>query len=819
MGWTWNRTSALCHGALRRKRFSRLARVLVCALVGAVSLLSVSPPSVHAQDDSSGLRRAKFGKRLEARLKSAPSDERIRFSVVLKDPGIDRSRARRRARRRAISLRQQGVLNRFAPGEFRLRRRYENLAGFSGSARPAVIERLRRHPDVAHVYVDGRVRKNTNQGRAMVGVSQAFSAGFDGSTFSVAVLDSGIDTDHPDLADNLVEERCWCRSNNFNPSVGCCPGGGDTQSGPGSAEDDDGHGTSVSGILTSNGSVASMGVAPASGIVALKVLDESGGGSFSDVASALDWIMTNYEALNIRVVNMSLGDGDEYSSSATNPCSGSNTANAIADLTAAGVAVFAASGNDAYTDGISFPACVADAISVGGVYDASLGNVSWCGETCSTTLCTDSSTAADDFVCHTNSDELLDLLAPDYATATSGLAGSSTIFSGTSAASPYAAALGLLLFEQDPTLTVAELKSLMKSHGPLVTNPANGLVHRRTDVTSLFAVCGNGTIELGEDCDDGGIADGDCCSSACFFEGAASACSDGDACTSADACDGAGSCVSGSPLSCDDGLFCNGVESCESEVGCVSGIAPTADDGVACTVANCDESTDTIEQLPVDTLCDDGAFCNGAEVCNVGLGCESGPPPAVDDGIGCTSDLCDEVLDTVTHAPLDSLCDDGAFCTGVETCDPGLGCQSGSGPLLDDGIVCTEDSCDEVADVVTHTPLDTLCDDGTFCNGAEVCDEVLDCQPGTPLVLDDNLPCTLDACDESTQSVTHSPDDDACDDGDLCTVGFCDAVSGCSQTPIPGCVIPSVPFGGPGFIFWLSGALLSLGFWTSRRMR
>jgi len=55
------------------------------------------------------------------------------------------------------------------------------------------------------------------------------------------------------------------------------------------------------------------------------------------------------------------------------PCAGSNTANAIAALYGEGVAVFAASGNDGFDDGISFPACVAQAISVGGVYDAALG--------------------------------------------------------------------------------------------------------------------------------------------------------------------------------------------------------------------------------------------------------------------------------------------------------------------------------------------------------------------------------------------------------------------------------------------------------------
>lgn len=55
--------------------------------------------------------------------------------------------------------------------------------------------------------------------------------------------------------------------------------------------------------------------------------------------------------------------------------------------------------------------------------------------------------------------------------------------------------------------------------------------------------CGNGTIEVGEDCDDGNTADGACCSSTCTFESTATACSGTNLCTSGGQCDGAGSCV------------------------------------------------------------------------------------------------------------------------------------------------------------------------------------------------------------------------------------------------------------------------------------
>ena len=65
--------------------------------------------------------------------------------------------------------------------------------------------------------------------------------------------------------------------------------------------------------------------------------------------------------------------------------------------------------------------------------------------------------------------------------------------------------------------------------------------------------------------------------------------------------------------------------------------------------------------------------------------------------------------------------------------------------MLDDGIGCTDDSCDEVGDVVVNAPNDGLCDNGQFCDGVETCDPLLDCQAGTD-------PCGGAACDEGTDT-------------------------------------------------------------------
>src|SRR6185295_3670128 len=98
------------------------------------------------------------------------------------------------------------------------------------------------------------------------------------------------------------------------------------------------------------------------------------------------------------------------------------------------------------------------------------------------------------------------------------------------------------------------------------------------------------------------------------------------------------------------------------------------------------------------------------------------------------------------HTPDDSACSDGLYCDGAETCSAVNGCQAGSAPATDDGVPCTVDACDEATDVVTHVPTDVACDDGQYCNGAEVCNSSLGCLSGSAPSGDDGVGCTIDNC-------------------------------------------------------------------------
>ena len=427
-----------------------------------------------------------------------------------------------RGRAEAIRAAQQRVIGALPPGSFHTKHRYTHVAGLAGWAQREALEALAAQPDVALVYLDGQVFRVLAQGVALVGGTSAHTQGYTGAGITAAVIDGGIDATHPDLADDVVAQQCFC-DDRPGPN-GCCPNGGGTQSGPGAAAETDGHGTSVAGIITSGGVVAAPGIAPDTGIAAIRVFGPNNrGGRFSDIDAALDWALDNRVALGIRVVNMSLGDGGQYASPSVVPCSSSNTTSAVNALVAAGVAVFVASGNEGFDAGIAFPACIGSAISVGGVYDANVGPVSWCGNAnCSTILCTDNPTSADLFVCHANSGSNLDLLAPDWRTDAPKAGGGTQAFGGTSAASPYAAGEAAVLLSAQPSLTPAALRSLMKAHGPLVTNPGNSLSFRRTDVAGALATLvdsdgdgltdaietGLGTNPQDADSDDDGLSDG-----------------------------------------------------------------------------------------------------------------------------------------------------------------------------------------------------------------------------------------------------------------------------------------------------------------------
>jgi hypothetical protein len=108
---------------------------------------------------------------------------------------------------------------------------------------------------------------------------------------------------------------------------------------------------------------------------------------------------------------------------------------------------------------------------------------------------------------------------------------------------------------------------------------------------------------------------------------------------------------------------------------------------------------------------------------------------------------------------------EGGLNVGPDAGDPTLGGPCNDDGQCDDSLDCTTDTCDQMLQRCRHTPDDSSCDDGVYCNGAELCDPKLGCGPGAPVSCGDSDPCTIDTCVEKTHSCTRVPRD-ADGDGD-----------------------------------------------------
>ncbi|HYC57644.1 MAG TPA: hypothetical protein VEL28_22110 [Candidatus Binatia bacterium] len=317
-------------------------------------------------------------------------------------------------------------------------------------------------------------------------------------------------------------------------------------------------------------------------------------------------------------------------------------------------------------------------------------------------------------------------------------------------------------------------------------------------VCSAAAGCSVGLCDAAGACVTADLPDDTPCPDSTFCDGietcqdgtctdSTPACNDDVACT-ADSCNEAEDTCSNVALdaACNDGLACNGVETCSVTLGCQSGMPIDCSDGVTCTDDVCNEDTDSCVNTPDDGNCDNLLFCDGDETCHPTMDCQDGLPPCTD-AVACTVDTCNEIADTCSNAPNDLACDNGDFCDGTETCDPVFDCTLGDDPC-EDNVSCTNDTCDETLDSCTNVPDNGACDDFTFCNGIEVCTPAVGCQPGPAETCDDGITCSIDSCNAVTDSCDHTPDDTACSDGLFCNgEEACDASTGCMDSTDPPC--------------------------------
>jgi subtilisin len=157
-----------------------------------------------------------------------------------------------------------------------------------------------------------------------------------GSMVKVAILDTGIDLNHPDLWRNIK-------------------GGINTLRPRKSANDDNGHGTHLAGTIAAiDNNFGVIGVGPEIHLYAVKVLDKKGEGWLSDLIDALDWCIDN----KIQVINMSFGSLEGNQS----------FHDAIIRAHQAGITMVASAGNNGEDSGlIEYPAFYPETLAVSAV--------------------------------------------------------------------------------------------------------------------------------------------------------------------------------------------------------------------------------------------------------------------------------------------------------------------------------------------------------------------------------------------------------------------------------------------------------------------
>ncbi|MBI2897314.1 MAG: hypothetical protein HYY06_27400 [Deltaproteobacteria bacterium] len=275
------------------------------------------------------------------------------------------------------------------------------------------------------------------------------------------------------------------------------------------------------------------------------------------------------------------------------------------------------------------------------------------------------------------------------------------------------------------------------------------------------------------DCDDGDTCNGDeaCDPIAGCMPGVPPSCSDGIDCT-VDACEDGECTHSPDDSACSDGKACNGAETCDPVAGCQPG-EPACDDDIECTLDQCVEPDGQCLHHGDHSLCGAGSICGAA-------GCEAvacGEDTDCDDGDACNG--VESCVDDLCEGGGVLPCDDGVFCTGPEYCDAGGACRSQDPPACGDGVACTTDACDLVLDGCVHIPSEAACQNDFICDGAEVCGE-LGCGPGAPLDCEDGQDCTINLCSEDDGGCTsRARDSDADGHGDAaCGGDDCDDQNG-----------------------------------------
>lgn len=319
----------------------------------------------------------------------------------------------------------------------------------------------------------------------LIGATSLWGAGFDGTGYEVAILDSGVESAHPFLTGQVVAEACFNSTVPSQFSTTLCPNGLEEQIGAGAGADCNpanyngcSHGTHVAGTAAGDQPAAATGptsgVAPGAGIVAINVFSgftasqAACGGSpcilsyTSDQILGLEHVfdLVDTGGRSIVSANMSLGGGNF-----TATCDTDSRKTIIDNLLSVGVSTTISSGNNGYQAATGAPGCISTAVTVG------------------------STTKTDGVSSFSNIAPWMDVFAPGSSIESSVVGGGYSFYNGTSMAAPHVAGAFALLQDAFPTETPAQLLARLTSTGVPISagSPAANYPRIQVDAAASLA--------------------------------------------------------------------------------------------------------------------------------------------------------------------------------------------------------------------------------------------------------------------------------------------------------------------------------------------
>ncbi|MFE9610792.1 S8 family serine peptidase [Streptomyces sp. NPDC006012] len=277
---------------------------------------------------------------------------------------------------------------------------------------------------VDKLWLDGKVKAALDRSTAQVHAPEAWAAGYDGKGTKVAVLDTGVDAEHPDLADRVTESRNFTDSKDTDDRVG--------------------HGTHTASTAGGSGAASDgreKGVAPGTSLLIGKVLDDQGYGQDSWIIAGMQWAVDQQaDVVSMSLGNPTIGDCTDPMAQATKQLS-KNTHTLF---------VVAAGNSGPNTETVSSPGCVPDVLTVGAVdHDDTTASFSSRGPVA---------------VTHTLKPEIA---APgvDISAANAGGRGiyAYRTMSGTSMATPHVAGAAAVVRQAHPDWTAQQVKAALVS--------------------------------------------------------------------------------------------------------------------------------------------------------------------------------------------------------------------------------------------------------------------------------------------------------------------------------------------------------------------